>query len=95
MYLIYMPILSPSRKFQAALVATSVVALVLVPVTSASAKSQNSQHERVVSYWTPENMASAQSLDYTFDVDARDQSNQAGEHCCNRVQSHLNRCFLG
>ena len=67
MYLIYMPILSPSRKFQAALVATSVVALVLVPVTSASAKSQNSQHERVVSYWTPENMASAQSLDYTFD----------------------------
>ena len=62
-----MRILSPSRKFQAALVATSVVALVLVPVTSASAKSQSSQHQRVVSYWTPSNMASAQSLDYTFD----------------------------
>ncbi|MCX6419080.1 MAG: hypothetical protein NTU50_06630 [Actinobacteria bacterium] len=62
-----MRILSPSRKFQAALVATSVVALVLVPVTSASAKSQSSEHQRVVSYWTPSNMASAQSLDYTFD----------------------------
>lgn len=46
---------------------TSVVALVVAPVTSASAKPQNSQHERVVSYWTPANMASAQSLDYTFD----------------------------
>ncbi|MEI7647209.1 MAG: hypothetical protein WCJ48_02825 [Actinomycetes bacterium] len=62
-----MRILSPIRKFQAALVATSVVALVLVPVTSASAKSQSSEHQRVVSYWTPSNMASAQSLDYTFD----------------------------
>jgi len=52
-------------KFQVALIASATILVALAPISSASAKGQ-SEHDRIVSYWSASRLHAAKSLDYTF-----------------------------